>query len=369
MKKELPIDVRWPVDRFDFKAGVCRPRFDGDQECEDNNIIIRRELGKCNEIFRYYRLADLPITITRFYRDYKSNLSKSNFVQYMEGKIRVRHCEKEISGETMKKHMVTWRKLNDYNSDLLFADFDERWCQDWDNWLKRNIRSRYAKQSQNSRWSHHKVIKVYMNLAKRDKIKFTYPYEWFSIGMVKGRWHAIFESEVKLLYDYYANRLDKKCPDNYRTILRAFLFACMTGLRISDLIRITAGNVMDDILVFVPYKTRKQNYLHKVPLNKMARKLFDDAADCAMRPQVFYSFSEPYSNRTLKDIAGLVGIDKNLHWHIARHTFISLYYSKTKDLLMTKEFAGHKSVAQTMIYTHQNPAEIKEKMKPMDDIF
>jgi len=61
-------------------------------------------------------------------------------------------------------------------------------------------------------------------------------------------------------------------------------------------------------------------------------------------------------------------MDKQLFISNARHTFISLYYSKTKDLLATQLFAGHQNIRQTMKYTHQNPREIREKMKPMDDI-
>jgi site-specific recombinase XerC len=40
----------------------------------------------------------------------------------------------------------------------------------------------------------------------------------------------------------------------------------------------------------------------------------------------------------------------------------------TKDLLATQQFAGHESIRQTMIYTHQDPEQIKEKMRAMDDI-
>ena len=367
-KKEIPLDVRWPVNRFDEKAGVCKPRFANDKECEDNNIIMRREVNKCNEILRYYRLADVPITINRFYRDYKNNFSKSNFVEYMDAKIKTQHRDKEISGETFRKHTSVCKKLRTYDSEVLFADFDENWSAEYDKWLKKNIKPQKQKHSQNSRWSHHKVIKTYMKLAQKHQVKFDYPYEHFSLSPVKGSWTAIFESDVIRLYDYYSGCSDKKCPDNLKPIVRAFLFSCMTGLRISDLKRITADNVMENILVFVPYKTRSQNKLQKIPLNKMARKLFDDAVAFSVREQVFNHFAEQYGNRKMKDIAEELAINKDLHWHVARHTFISLYYSKTKDILATRQFAGHESVKQTLVYTHQNPDEIRERMKPMDDI-
>lgn len=367
-KKDLPLDVRWPVKYFDFKRGACKPRFDGDQECEDNNIIIRTELTKSNEVLRYYRLADIPISLSRFLRDYNNNLSKSDFVAYMESKIKHRHVTREISAETYIKHEAVLRKLKAYKTEILFVDFDENWCQDFDSWLIRTGKPKKKEDkqlSQNTRWSYHKVIKTYMNLATRDHIKFNFPYMWFSLSQVKGNWKAIFEKEVKRLYDYYQN---EKCRDNHKHILRAFLFSCMTGLRISDLKRITKQNVMDGILVFLPHKTRKSNVIQKVPLNKMAKQLFDDAVAYSLKDQIFNNFAEQYANRTLKDIATLLEIEENLHWHVGRHTFISLYYSKTKDLVAAQEFAGHKNIRQTRVYTHLNPAEIKDLMKPMDDI-
>lgn len=372
-KKDIPLDIRWPVARFDWKAGVCKPRFEHDRECEDNNILLRRELTKCNEIFRYYRLADIPITINRFMRDYRDNLSKSNFISYMEAKVKSRHVNREIAALTYKKHLSTINKLKEYAPKLLFTDFDENWGQDFDNWLKKNIKSREKSvpgkkkktHSQNTRWSHHKNIKVYLNLAKKDQIRFNNPYDWFSISAVKGNWQAIFEKDVKTLYNYYQ---DKNCPDNHRQILRAFLFSCMTGLRISDIIRVTQANVMDGLLIFLPHKTQKNNEILKIPLNKMARELYDDAVESSLKDQIFNNFSEQYANRTLKEIGEKNGITKNLHWHVGRHTFISIYYAKTKDLIAAQEFAGHKNIRQTRIYTHLNPSEIKDRMKPMDDI-
>ncbi len=248
------MDFRWPVDKFDIRAGICKPRFKDDQECEDNNIILRREMSKCNEVFRYYRIADIPINMQRFLRDYKNNLSKSSFIDYMESKAIQRHRNREISGETLKKHFATLRKLKKYQPNLLFTDFDENWAQDFDNWMKRNIKSQKIKQSKNTRWSHHKVIKVYLRKAKRDQIRLTNPYEWFSISPVRGNWDAIFEEDVVNLYNYYR---DECCSSNHRHILRAFLFSCMTGLRISDIKRVTRENMIDGMLVFVPYKTKK----------------------------------------------------------------------------------------------------------------
>lgn len=364
-KMDYATDVRWQASLFDKVTGLCLPRQEGDTECHEVNIIIRSEINKCNEIFRYYRLANIPITIARFRKEYKENVNRNSVAAYMEAKIKSRTVTREISALSAQRHRSTLAKLRTWCPTMTFADFDERWSQSFDSWLKSDIKPIGKEHSPNTRWCHHKNMKVYLNCARKDHIRFIYPYNYFSVSVVAGGWKAIFEKDVVTMYNYY---LDNNCPENYRLILRAFLFSCMTGLRVSDMLRIRRDNLMDGILVFIPYKTRKSNYMHKIPLNKMAMALWNDAVAFAEKPELFAYFSEQYSNRELKEIATAVGIKANLHWHVGRHTFISLYYAKTRDLLATKEFAGHKNIKQTMIYTHQNPEEIKEKMKAMDDI-
>ena len=114
-------------------------------------------------------------------------------------------------------------------------------------------------------------------------------------------------------------------------------------------------------------KARKTiyNWFNSANLNW---EIIYDAKECSVKDEIFNNFAEQYANRSLKKIADVLDIKINLHWHVGRHTFISLYYAKTKDLYATKEFAGHTNIRQTLVYTHQNPDEIKDRMKPMDDI-
>ena len=45
--------------------------------------------------------------------------------------------------------------------------------------------------------------------------------------------------------------------------------------------------------------------------------------------------------------------------HTLRHTAASLMYQETKDILLVKEFLGHKSIEATQIYMHLNNEQIK----------
>jgi len=365
-KKEIPLDIRWPVDKFDHENGLCRHRFQDDHDADDHNMMIRSEIAKMNEIFKYYRLSEIPLTMNKFLYDYKHNFSKKDFIQYMEKKIRFRMREREIIYSTYLNHLKALRKIKAFQDVIMFSNFDENWALSFDNYLKKTMASRLDNNT-NSRWTIHKVVKTYLRQAMKDNIKFIYPYHYFTISSTKGNWRAIFEEDLKKLYEYYKSA---EIPQIRRSMLRAFLFSCMTGLRISDLIRVNAEWNMNNILTFVPFKNRKKNRILEIPLNKIAKELFNDAIrDHRPGEKIFNDFAEQYANRVFKDIAMELGIKSNIHFHVGRHTFITLYYNKTKDLLSAKEFAGHENIRQTEAYTHQNREEMRKKMRPMDKIF
>jgi len=57
-------------------------------------------------------------------------------------------------------------------------------------------------------------------------------------------------------------------------------------------------------------------------------------------------------NRHLKDYASRAEISKNVHAHILRHSFGTLFYKATQDLVKTRLALRHKDISSTMIYVH-----------------
>lgn len=363
-KKEIPLNLTWPLDKFDYENGLCQPRKKPDQDAEDNNIIIRTEIAKVNEIFKYYRLIGQSITMDKFLKDYNNELSKTDLIKYINKKIRLRFKDREIAATTYDAHFKTFRKLQAWKPEILFRDLDEKWGYDFDAYLAKNIKSR-GTDSTNTRWMHHKTIKAYLKLARRDQIRFVNPYEFFSITPVQGNWRPVFEADFLKLYEYYKNTPLK----NRRKVLRRFLFSCTMGLRKSDLYRVKEDWDINGFLTFVPHKGRKKNKILRVPFNKISRELWQDALrEKPNNAKLFDDYEEQSSNRLLKTIAKELGIQVNLHHHVGRHTFITMYYNLTKDLLGAKEFAGHYDIRQTLVYTHFNPEDAKNKMAAMDNI-
>lgn len=81
---------------------------------------------------------------------------------------------------------------------------------------------------------------------------------------------------------------------------------------------------------------------------------------------VFDVISEQKTNEHLKEIAGILSIRKKLHFHVARHTFATLFYEKTNDLATLQKLLGHADIESTMVYAHVSDRLRREQMQVFD---
>ena len=58
-----------------------------------------------------------------------------------------------------------------------------------------------------------------------------------------------------------------------------------------------------------------------------------------------------------------VGVGKDIHPHILRHTFATDLYRSTKNFRLTQVALGHSNIITTEIYTHVAPVELEDAMK------
>ncbi len=68
-------------------------------------------------------------------------------------------------------------------------------------------------------------------------------------------------------------------------------------------------------------------------------------------------------NRDLKKYALRAGIKKNVHAHILRHSFGTLFYKATQDLVNTQLALRHRDISSTMIYVHIEKAAVIEGLR------
>ena len=70
-------------------------------------------------------------------------------------------------------------------------------------------------------------------------------------------------------------------------------------------------------------------------------------------------------NCYLKEIADICGIEKNLTFHIARHTFATMSLNNHVPLETISKMLGHSDIKTTLIYAKMMDKTISEDMEVM----
>ena len=128
-----------------------------------------------------------------------------------------------------------------------------------------------------------------------------------------------------------------------------FIFCCYTGLAYKEMALLKKEDVVkefDDNL-WLHIKRSKTSKLYKVPLLPRALEIIEKYKD-EDEILIFKNISNQRFNGYLKEIADVVGIDKNLTHHMARKTFAStvLLYNDV-PMEIVSELLGHSSIKVT----------------------
>ena len=136
----------------------------------------------------------------------------------------------------------------------------------------------------------------------------------------------------------------------YPQIKRAFLFSCLTGLRRSDILKMTWGEVQEQSgftrIIFRQKKTGGQEYLDITP---QAAELMGERGK-PNEPVFTDIHSTSCTNGTIKRWVLRAGIKKEITFHCARHTFAVMMLDLGTDIYTVSKLLGHRELNTTQIY-------------------
>ncbi len=133
-------------------------------------------------------------------------------------------------------------------------------------------------------------------------------------------------------------------------IRRAFLFACLTGLRRSDVVKLRWGDIQQQgeflRIVFRQQKTKGLEYLDITP---QAQEVLGERRDADSL--VFGDIlTKQHTNNVLRRWVLRAGIDKKITFHCARHTFAIMMLDIGTDIYTVSKLLGHRELRTTQIY-------------------
>ncbi|MDE5608041.1 MAG: site-specific integrase [Muribaculaceae bacterium] len=146
-------------------------------------------------------------------------------------------------------------------------------------------------------------------------------------------------------------------PCEMPVLKSAALFSALTGLRHSDIMKLTWGDIEDDgENSFLSIRQKKTKNIVRFPLSRQARELCGERQHGSNR--VFEDLTPPsWISRPLKKWIEAAGITKHITFHCFRHTYATLQLAAGTDIYTVSKMLGHTNVRTTEIYTKLTDAK------------
>ncbi len=147
----------------------------------------------------------------------------------------------------------------------------------------------------------------------------------------------------------------------------AFLFSCFTGLRLSDIKKLTFDKISEDYLNFRQSKTEEDE---RMKLHPIAKKIIEEQriSQNSRSEKVFSLYENKALNRHLKKWLINAGINKKITFHSGRHSFATMCLTKDIDIYTVSKLLGHKDLESTQIYAKLIDKKKDEAIDKLADI-
>ena len=323
------------------------------EQADDMNLILEQAKAKANKICVNARLAEKPLNSDDFETEFNNPASRYDFLQFFLKQAKAR--KGLLTDSTIKQNIATHTKLQKFRQIISFADLTYTFIEDFEKWLRIK-----EKVSTNSIWKHHKTIHTFINIAIKKGYKIPDPYKNYKIKWVKKPKLHLTREEVNRLQELYEKVI---LPPSQQNVLRMFLFSCYTGIRISDITRISANQIKNNVLIFTPYKTRGQKPIHEIPLPQKALNLIT-----VKEGLLFAHYTDQVINKFLKEVIRKAGIDKKISYHKSRHTFATLFLEMKGSVEVLQQILLHSTINTTMDYVHIVEDRKKQEINYMDNL-
>ncbi|MGB0522425.1 MAG: tyrosine-type recombinase/integrase [Flammeovirgaceae bacterium] len=357
-KMSQSLKFSWPANKIDREKGRVKGGHKNDKEASYYNAIIITQEAKANDIIKHYLLLGEPLTLELFKLEFSRKFSKKDFIGYAKHKIAERYKYGQIGDRTWSMSLKALDWLTQFTSPITFAHLTPQLLARFDQFMIDQ------KLGVNTRAIYHSKIKTYINWAIREKLTKENPYHDFQVKTKETEPSPLTKEELERLWD-----IRHELPGNFRIPINMFLFACFTGVRISDCKAVSWDDVVGNELCY----WRIKGQLHKpklvrVPLISKALETIDNQSKKGLLfPD---QESEQSINRKLKKVMKRLKIKKHVTFHDGRATFCTLLGEATGgDVLAVKEMAGHSKVATTMKYIKISDQHRKDQIGKLNSLF
>lgn len=328
----------------------------------------RETLALANSI-KAQRIVDIQKGAHGFKSDFKEQTLFFDYYQALTEKRKKKESRGNFSNwASCLRHLRKYEPRR----NITFADITPQWVQGFKDYLENeaeafgcDLRKRKDRRplSQNSKQSYFNKLRACLRQAYEDGIIRQNPMRGIlGFSTQEGKRQYLSLDEIKAM-------AAAEC--DYPEVKRAFLFSCLTGLRRSDIEKLTWGEVTQlngrTRLVFRQKKTGGQEYLD---ITTQAAELIGECGAAKQSDKVFGNILNPSdTNDNLRIWALRAGVDKHISFHCGRHTFAVLMLTLGTDIYTVSKLLGHRELKTTQIYAKIVDEKKQEAVDNIPPIF
>lgn len=167
----------------------------------------------------------------------------------------------------------------------------------------------------------------------------------------------------------------KLVSDRVSQVRDIFLFSCYTGLAYADVKKLKRAEIVTGIdgQKWVYTSRQKTDTSSRIPLLPQAMELmakYEDHPQCANDGLLLPVLSNQKMNSYLKEIADACGIDKELTYHIARHTFATtVTLANGVSIESVSKMLGHTNIKTTQHYAKILDMKVAQDMSKLRQLY
>lgn len=281
-----------------------------------SRVIAKRELALINEDYGIRKKLD----------------TEQDFLEFFKSEMEKKNPKTKENWNSVLVHLYNFS-----NKRIKFKHIDKKWFERFFAFLKEEGLS------PNSIRTYYQKINAVLNQSVKDDIISSNPTKKIDTPPKE-------ETEINFLTIEEMKKIYNTEFFNDE-VKRAFLFACYTGLRVSDIMSLTWGNIeTSENGNRVKKKQLKTSVYNYFELSENALKLIGQRKDD--KENVFDLPKDHSSvNRCAKKLLKEAGITKKLSFHSSRHTAATQLLNNGVDIFTVQKLLGHKNIKSTQVYT------------------
>lgn len=319
-------DTRRPTRREHLKLYIYdRPKSDLQRE-------HNKETKMLGESIRSQRQLDIQ---SGYYGFLSARNSQRNFVDFFDSFAEIKR--QTTSQSNYESYVSILKYLKSFAGDTcVFGDVDEIFCQDFRDFLLRQDTI-----SNNTAAAYFDKFKYVIKEASAQKLLKDNPVERIrSIKLEDTKREFLTLEELRKLAE---------TPFRYEDLWRASLFSALTGLRFSDIEKLTWKEIQesDRDSYFVRFRQKKTGDYETLPLSVSA---LEQLGPRRSEDEKVFENLRYYQTKFLADWVKDAGINRKITFHSFRHTFATLQLSLGTDIYTVSKLLGHKNLQTTQVY-------------------